>query len=50
MLEGGYALRALAASVTATLEALAGDQPPEMVAPDFLTGRAASYIGHHWTL
>ena len=50
VLEGGYALHALAASVAATLEALAGDEPPEMVAPDFLTGRAASYIGHHWTL
>jgi acetoin utilization deacetylase AcuC-like enzyme len=32
------------------LEALAGDEPPEMVAPDFLTTRAASYIGHYWTL
>lgn len=50
VLEGGYALDALAASVAATLEALAGDEPPEMVAPDFLTARAASYIGHHWTL
>ena len=50
VLEGGYALHALAASVAATLEALAGDEPPEMVAPDFLTGRAASYVGHHWTL
>jgi hypothetical protein len=30
--------------------ALAGDEPPEMVAPDYLTARAASYIGHHWTL
>jgi acetoin utilization deacetylase AcuC-like enzyme len=50
VLEGGYALDALAASVVATLEALAGDEQPEMVAPDFLTGRAASYIGHHWTL
>ena len=50
VLEGGYALDALAASVAATLEALAGDEPPDMVAPDFLTTRAASYIGHHWTL
>ena len=50
VLEGGYAVAALAASVAATLEALAGDGPPEMVAPDFLTARAASYIGHHWTL
>jgi acetoin utilization deacetylase AcuC-like enzyme len=50
VLEGGYALDALAASVAATLEALAGDEPPEMVAPDFLTTRLASHIGHYWTL
>jgi acetoin utilization deacetylase AcuC-like enzyme len=50
VLEGGYALDALAASVVATLEALAGDEPPEMVAPHFLTARAASHIGHYWTL
>jgi acetoin utilization deacetylase AcuC-like enzyme len=50
VLEGGYALPALAESVAATLEALAGDEPPAMVAPDFLTARAASYVGHHWTL
>ena len=29
---------------------LAGDEPPDMVAPDFVTSRAASHIGHHWTL
>jgi hypothetical protein len=46
-LEGGYALDALAASICATMAALAGDQPPDSVAPDFLTSRAASYIGHH---
>jgi acetoin utilization deacetylase AcuC-like enzyme len=50
VLEGGYALDALAASVAATMEALAGDQPPGSVAPDFLTSRAASHIAHHWTL
>jgi acetoin utilization deacetylase AcuC-like enzyme len=50
VLEGGYALDALAASVCATMQALAGDQPPESVAPDFLTSRAASYVGHHWSL
>ena len=50
MLEGRYALDALAASVAATLEALAGDEPPETVAPHFLTARAASHIGHYWTL
>ncbi|MGI8572061.1 MAG: histone deacetylase family protein [Solirubrobacteraceae bacterium] len=50
VLEGGYALDSLAASVCATMEALAGDQPPDSVAPDFLTSRAASYVGHHWSL
>ena len=50
VLEGGYGLDALAASVCATMEALAGDQPADSVAPDFLTSRAASYIGHHWRL
>jgi acetoin utilization deacetylase AcuC-like enzyme len=50
VLEGGYALDALAASVAATLEALAGDEPPEMVAPHYLTAQAASHIGHYWTL
>ena len=50
VLEGGYDLAALAASVAATMEALAGDREPESVAPDFLTSRAASQIGHHWTL
>jgi acetoin utilization deacetylase AcuC-like enzyme len=50
VLEGGYALDPLAASVVATMEALAGDEPPESVAPDFLTSRAASHIAHHWTL
>jgi acetoin utilization deacetylase AcuC-like enzyme len=50
VLEGGYALQPLSVSVAATMEALVGDEPPEMAAADFLTGRAASYIGHHWTL
>jgi acetoin utilization deacetylase AcuC-like enzyme len=50
VLEGGYALDALAASVCATMEALAGDEPPGSVAPDYLTSRAASYVGHHWQL
>ena len=50
VLEGGYALPALAESVAATLEALAGDEPPAMVAPDFLTTRLASHIGHYWAL
>jgi acetoin utilization deacetylase AcuC-like enzyme len=50
VLEGGYALDALAASVCATMEALAGDEPPDSVAPDFLTSRAASRVGFHWRL
>ncbi|MET0972128.1 MAG: histone deacetylase [Thermoleophilaceae bacterium] len=50
VLEGGYALDALVASVVATMEALAGDEPPDSVAPDFLTSRAASHIAHYWTL
>lgn len=50
VLEGGYALDALADSVVATMEGLAGDRPPESVPPDFLTSRAASHIGHHWSL
>ncbi|MDQ6777987.1 MAG: histone deacetylase [Actinomycetota bacterium] len=50
VLEGGYALDALAASVCATMEALAGDQSPNSIAPDFLTSRAASHVTSHWTL
>ncbi|GAC1321966.1 MAG: histone deacetylase family protein [Thermoleophilaceae bacterium] len=50
VLEGGYALDPLARSVVATMEALAGDAAPDSVAPDHLTTRAASYIGHHWSL
>jgi acetoin utilization deacetylase AcuC-like enzyme len=50
VLEGGYALDALAASVCATMEALAGDQPADSAAPDFFTARAASHVGFHWKL
>ena len=50
VLEGGYALDALAESVCATMEALAGDRPPDSIAPDHVTARAASHIGHHWQL
>ena len=50
VLEGGYALGALAGSVAATMEALAADEAPGSVAPDFLTSRAASHIGHYWRL
>jgi acetoin utilization deacetylase AcuC-like enzyme len=50
VLEGGYAPGPLAESVAATLAALASDEPPDSVAPDFVTSRAASHIGHYWTL
>ena len=50
VLEGGYSLPALAESTAATMEALAGHREAASVAPDFLTSRAASHIGHHWTL
>ena len=50
LLEGGYTLEPLAASVAATLAALAGAEPPGSSAPDFATTRAASFIGHHWEL
>jgi hypothetical protein len=31
-------------------KALAGDRPPDSIAPDHVTARAASHIGHHWEL
>ena len=50
VLEGGYDLAALAASVAATMEGLADAAEPRSVAPDFATSRAASQIGHFWAL
>jgi acetoin utilization deacetylase AcuC-like enzyme len=50
VLEGGYALDALVDSVSATMEALAGDVAPDSVAPDFQTSHAASYVSYHWEL
>lgn len=50
VLEGGYNTAALADSVAQTMAALASDEAPGSVAPGFLVGRAASHIGHHWTL
>jgi acetoin utilization deacetylase AcuC-like enzyme len=50
VLEGGYALEALAASVAATLEALAGDEAPQSAAPDFLTRPRGLVHRAHWTL
>jgi acetoin utilization deacetylase AcuC-like enzyme len=51
VLEGGYEPVALAQSVQATLIALSGDEPARSVAPEpLLTSRAASHIGHYWSL
>ena len=50
VLEGGYALDALAASVCAAMGAPAGDEPADSVAPDFFTFRAASHGDLHWRL
>jgi acetoin utilization deacetylase AcuC-like enzyme len=50
VLEGGYALDALAASVLATMEGLTDERPPASVPPDFLTSRAAAHVGHFWSL
>ncbi len=50
VLEGGYDLPALGASVARTMEALADETAPGSVPPDFLTSRAAAQIAHHWTL
>jgi acetoin utilization deacetylase AcuC-like enzyme len=49
LLEGGYDLDALAASVAATLEAFADDSAqPETVAPEEVTERAAAVVGKFW--
>jgi acetoin utilization deacetylase AcuC-like enzyme len=51
VLEGGYAPAALGESVAATLAALDGAGEAESAAPDqIVTPRAASYLGHRWTL
>lgn len=50
VLEGGYDTGALADSVARTMAALTSDEAPGSVAPGFFVGRAASHIGHHWTL
>jgi acetoin utilization deacetylase AcuC-like enzyme len=49
VLEGGYDLDALAVSVAATLEALAGGGSPRSVEPDAVTERARSVHAAHWT-
>ncbi len=50
VLEGGYDLDALAGSVAATLQALAGESAPRSVAPDGLTARALRAVGRYWDL
>jgi acetoin utilization deacetylase AcuC-like enzyme len=51
VLEGGYALEALAESVVATVAALGGTGLAESIAPDpIVTSRAAAHIGHYWDL
>ena len=51
VLEGGYEPRALGESVVATLSALLGEGEAESAAPDeIVTPRAASHLGHRWTL
>jgi acetoin utilization deacetylase AcuC-like enzyme len=51
VLEGGYDLRALAGSVAATMEALAGDgEPPAGLARHPLADAAAGVLGRYWDL
>jgi acetoin utilization deacetylase AcuC-like enzyme len=51
VLEGGYAPRALAKSVAATLEALADGEPARSPAPEpRLTPRAVSHFSRYWPL
>ena len=50
VLEGGYDLRALAASAAATLEGLRDGGVPEPVEPHPLAARAAAEIGRYWPL
>jgi acetoin utilization deacetylase AcuC-like enzyme len=48
VLEGGYDIEALSASVVATLEAFAGDGTPRSVEPDELTARAREVHAARW--
>ncbi|MBA3421761.1 MAG: histone deacetylase [Thermoleophilaceae bacterium] len=50
VLEGGYDVGALAASVAETLSALAEGDRPRSVDPDELSERAAEQIGRFWAL
>ena len=48
VLEGGYDLEALAASVAATMEALIGEDEPRPVGTDALTEMAKAQVGRYW--
>ena len=50
LLEGGYDLDALAASVAAALEGLAGGDSPPSVAADGIVKQAAEQVGRYWRL
>ena len=50
VLEGGYALGALARSVAATIEALGGDAPAPDVEPDATTARAVEHLSRWWPI
>src|SRR5436190_2565570 len=51
VLDGGYDLDALAASVAATLEAFADESgQPESAEPDEVTARAAAVVKRYWAL
>jgi acetoin utilization deacetylase AcuC-like enzyme len=50
VLEGGYDVDALAASVAETLSSLAAGGAPRSVAPDPTTERAAAVVGRFWDL
>ena len=50
VLEGGYALGALARSVAATIEALGNGVPAPAVEPDAVTAQAVEFLGRWWPL
>ncbi len=50
VLEGGYALGALARSVAATIEALGNGVPAPSVEPDAVTAHAVEFLGRWWPL
>jgi len=50
VLEGGYALGALARSVAATIEALGNGVPAPSVEPDPVTAQAVEFLSRWWPL